>query len=889
MTELEAKYDPKSYEPRIWDFWMKEKFFHASVDKSRKPYTILMPPPNVTSQLHMGHGLGYSIQDLLIRYKRMKGFNACWLPGTDHAGIATQMMVEKSLEAKGVKRKALGREKFVAACQEWKEKYGGMILEQFKRIGFSCDWDRVAYTMDPKLSEAVRYVFVKLYEEGLIYRGERLVNWDCSLLTALSDDELENIEINGHIWTLRYPIEGSSETIAIATTRPETMFGDTAVAVNANDERYKHLIGKKIRLPFVERLIPIIADDYVSPEFGTGAVKITPAHDPNDFEVGKRHQLPFVSILNDDGTMADNVPERFRGMDRFQARKEVIKAFKERELFVEEKPHRYAVPHSDRSKTIIEPKLSKQWFVSMKDLAAQAANAAREEQLHFYPEAWKKTYLYWLDNIQDWCISRQLWWGHRIPIWYCGDCQALTTSMTDPTSCQKCQSKNIKQDEDVLDTWFSSALWPLSPFGWPADSKAEQEDVNYFYPSNVLVTGAEIIFLWVARMVMMGQKFMGKVPFKDIYFNAIVCDKQGRKFSKTLGNGIDPLEVIEKHGADAVRFTAISLAPLGGRVRMAHEDFETGAKFINKIWNAARMMFQYMDSKTVLPSLKNMKDLKLHEKWLLNQLRETAMVIDRQLETYRVNDAIETLYHFIWGSFCDWALECAKEDLNSAQAADKTRALSVLVYVFDGCLRMAHPIMPFVTEELWQKLPKHPDWPATKALTVAAYPGETSVPFQFPEESKSWAMIQSVISGIRSVRMQGGISPKTRLTAAVKCNEQVAAVIKSSEAWIVRLAGLASLQVGPQVTRPPQSLTDVGSEYETYVPVGEFLDLDKEKKRLMTEKERLSKIIQGIDAKLKNENFVARAPEEVLLETKGKFAEMSEQLRKVEVNLKALQ
>ncbi len=886
MIELEGKYDPKSYEKRVWDFWMEKKFFHAPVDKNKTPYTILMPPPNVTAQLHMGHGLGYTIQDLLIRWKRMKGFNACWLPGTDHAGIATQMMVEKSLEAQGTSRKALGREKFVEVCQEWKEKYGGIILQQFARIGFSCDWDRVAYTMDPKLSEAVRYVFVKLFEEGLIYRGERLVNWDVALKTALSDDELETKEINGQLYYYRYPVEGSSEQIPIATTRPETMLGDTAVAVNPEDERFKHLIGKKVRLPFTNRLIPVIADDYVKSEFGTGAVKITPAHDPNDFEIGKRHNLPFISVMNDDGTMADNVPERFRGMDRFVARKEVIQAMKELELFDEAKPYKTAVPHSDRSKTIIEPKLSMQWFVRMKELADPAAEAARTGDLSFFPDAWKKTYLYWLDNIQDWCISRQLWWGHRIPIWYCQDCSGLTSAMTDPTECAKCGSKNIKQDEDVLDTWFSSQLWPLSPFGWPADSKEEKETADYFYPSNVLVTGAEIIFLWVARMVMMGLKFKGKVPFKDTYFNAIVCDKQGRKFSKTLGNGIDPIDVIERHGADAVRYTAVSLAPLGGRVRMAPEDFDSGARFINKIWNAARLLFNHIDKDTKLKPLASL-DLQLHEQWLVSELKRAAGEIDRLYESYRINEGIEVLYHFIWGAYCDWALECAKEDLASTDKEKKERAISVLVYTFDGLLRLAHPIMPFVTEELWQKMPRHPDWQAANALTVAEFPNAEKLK-DFPAAAQSWKKVQDLISGIRSARTQGGISPKERLSAHVRADQELLPIFEKARPWIVRLAGLSSLEVGTNVKRPGQSLTDVGQGFETYVPVAGLMDIAKEKKRLESEQQRITKVIDGMEKKLSDANFVARAPEEVLLETRTKSEDMRNQLNKIALNLKAL-
>ena len=723
MIELNDKYSPKSYEDKWYSYWNDNGYFHSERDEAVKPYTILMPPPNVTSQLHMGHGTGYTIQDLLIRWKRMKGLNACWLPGTDHAGIATQMMVEKELAKDGKTKTDLGREAFVGKLQDWKDKYGGMILEQFKKMGFSCDWNRLAYTMDPVLSKAVRQVFVDLYNEGLIYRGERLVNWDVVLKTAISDDEVESKEVPGHLWYFRYPVEGTDKQIPIATTRPETMLGDTAVAVNPEDERFKDLIGKNVKLPFTDRLIPIVADDYVKSEFGTGAVKITPAHDPNDFEIGQRHSLPFISILNDDGTMNDEVPDRFKGMDRFVARKEVIKGLKELELFDEEKSYKHAIPFSERSKTVIEPKLSKQWYVKMSSLAKPAADAARSDELTFSPESWKKTYLYWLDNIQDWCISRQLWWGHRIPIWYCSDCNGVTTGMEDPTECSSCKSKNIVQDEDVLDTWFSSWLWPMSPFGWPEEDEKSVKDLAYYNPTDVLVTAPEIIFLWVARMVMANLKFQGRLPFKHVYFNATICDKQGRKFSKTLGNGIDPIEVIDKHGADAVRFTAVSLAPLGGRVRMEHDDFDNGARFMNKIWNAARFLLKYVDTNTELPSLDSFEP-SMAEKWLLDNFAQTAAKVDKNLEAYRVNDAVEDIYHFIWGCFCDWGLENAKSSLNGDDQKRKLETISVLVYVLNGALRLAHPVIPFITEEIWQKLPKHSDWDKADSITIAKFPEE---------------------------------------------------------------------------------------------------------------------------------------------------------------------
>lgn len=888
MIEMDSTYDPKKYEKKWYDYCVQQGLYHAPVNKQKTPYTILMPPPNVTSQLHMGHGLGYSIQDLLSRWQRMKGKNVCWLPGTDHAGIATQMMVEKDLEKEGTTRQAMGREAFFKRLEAWKDKYGDIILEQFKTMGFSCDWERLAYTMDPKLSEAVRHVFVEMYHEGLIYRGERLVNWDTALQTAISDDEVESKEVQGILYFYRYPIEGSHEQIPIATTRPETMLGDTAVAVNAEDERYKHLIGKQVRLPFTNRLIPIIADDYVKSEFGTGAVKITPAHDPNDFEIGKRHDLPFINIMTQTGAIIDSCPAPFAGQDRFAARKEVIKQMKALNLFDEEKSYKTTVPHSERSKTVIEPRLSQQWFVRMQELAKPAADAARDDSLQFHPDLWKKTYLYWLDNIQDWCISRQLWWGHRIPIWYCAKCDGVTTGIQDPTTCSKCGSGEIRQDEDVLDTWFSSALWPLSTFGWPSEDTEDKDTLEYFNPTDVLVTAPEIIFLWVARMVMMNLKFKNKLPFRHVYFNATVCDKQGRKFSKTLGNGIDPLEVVEKHGADAVRFTAISLAPLGGRVKMEVDDFENGARFVNKIWNAARMVFQHLDSNQSLPRLETLS-LNLAEKWLIARLRETAQKVDNHLQQFRVNDAVDEVYHFIWGSFCDWGLECAKIDLSDkAKANDKLRSLSVLVYVFDGALRLAHPVMPFVTEELWQKMPSHPNWaPRPLSISVAEFPRIEAIP-DYNSDAAKWNAIQDIISGIRSVRSQMGLSPKQELPVHLRVDTSLVTIVESSKDSIQRLAKASQVISGVDVTRPGQSLTAVGKGFEIYLPVEGLIDIDKEKSRLATEGDRIKKILNGIAAKLDNKSFVDRAPEDVLVQTRAQRTNLEDQLGAITRNLEAL-
>ncbi|MBM4250960.1 MAG: valine--tRNA ligase [Deltaproteobacteria bacterium] len=883
MTEtLAAAYDPNQYEEKLYDFWMQHKLFRAVRDPSRKPYTILMPPPNVTSQLHMGHGTGYSMQDILVRWKRMSGYNALWLPGTDHAGIATQMMVEKSLEAEGKTRQELGREAFTERLQEWKDKYGGLILKQFRSMGFSCDWDRLAYTMDPQLSSAVRRIFVDLYNDGLIYRGERLVNWDPVLKTAVSDDELDNQEIQGHLWHLVYPIDGSDESITVATTRPETMFGDTAVAVNPTDERYTHLIGKIVRLPLVDRLIPVVADSYVKSEFGTGAVKITPAHDPNDFELGKRHDLPRINVMTDAATMNDQVPERFRGLARFAARKEVVRAFKELGLLAKEEPYKTTVPISERSKEIIEPRLSKQWYVAMRKLAEPAIAAAKDGKLRFHPDLWKKTYLHWLENIQDWCISRQLWWGHRIPIWYCRACQGTSTGMTDPTACSHCGSKDLRQDEDVLDTWFSSWLWPISPFGWPDKS----EDLDYFYPTDVLVTAPEIIFLWVARMVMVGLKTRGEVPFRDVFLTPTVCDKQGRKFSKTLGNGIDPLQVIAKYGTDAVRFTAVQLAPIGGRTRMSPEDFEAGGRFINKLWNASRFLLGYIKPGEKIAPL-DPKSVGLSGQWLLNELAEAADRIDKALNSYRINDAADHVYHLIWGSFCDWGLETAKSALAGADEKTKSSTISLLVYVLDGILRLASPIMPFVTEEIWQKLPNHPDWDRPVSLTVAQFPHPSKLR-HFSEAAGQWALVQSLVSEIRSVRSQSGIAPKLPLKAFVRTSSDLAGLFEGASTDICRLASLGELSSGPEVTRPGKSLAAVGRGFEAFIPADGIIDIAKEQARLKTEVTRISKILAGIEAKLANPNFTDRAPTEVLEQTKAQRDNMRFQLESLQKNLETL-
>lgn len=882
---MEAVYNHKAYEEKWIDFWEKGRYFHAEVDKSKTPYTIIIPPPNVTDKLHMGHGLNVTIQDILMRWKRMSGYNCCWLPGTDHAGIATQMMVEKSLEAEGTSKKELGREAFFDKCVEWKDKYGDQILHQQRRLGASVDWDRKAYTMDEHLSKAVRKIFVKLFEDGLIYQGERLVNWDPKIQTAISDDEIENKNESGFLWHFSYPVENEKDTfITIATTRPETMLGDTAVAVHPEDERYSHLVGKSVRLPFTGRLIPIIADDYVKMEFGTGCVKITPAHDPNDFEIGKRHSLPFITILNDDGTIADNCPTEFVGLDRFVARKKIIKELKALELFVEEEPCKHSVPYSDRGKVPIEPKLSKQWFVNMKGLAQLAIQAAKDGDLNFFPDSWKKTYFHWLDNIQDWCISRQLWWGHRIPIWHCDDCGNFTTGMEDPTACSHCGSSKLEQETDVLDTWFSSWLWPISPFGWPDDS----EDLKYFYPSNVLVTGAEIIFLWVARMVMVGYYTQGKSPFSDVYFNSIVCDVKGRKMSKTLGNGIDPLKIIDSHGADSVRYTCISLAPIGGRVKIGENDFDHASRFINKLWNAARFVKAKIEDNGDKPIVSlDLDKLDPASYWLISEVMSASKAINQNLEDYHLNEAVERIYHLAWGSFCDWGLEASKLTIEQ-EGGKKDQALSAIVYALEAIMRLAAPVIPFVTEEIWSHLPHHPDWKREESLAVSAYPKGDELEGLNPKVAHVWRKAQDMVSAVRSVRSQATIPPKDLIEVHLKIDQKFQPVLEQCEEWMKSLAKIGSLNYGESIEKPSKSLIAVGAGFEVYVPAEKYLDFDKELARLESEKARVQKIVKGLEGKLGNKNFVDRAPAEVVDETKAKLSNMVGQLDGLKKNIASL-
>ena len=877
-----TSYNSQEIEKKWWQFWLKGRWFHAKVDKQKKAYTILIPPPNVTNKLHMGHGLNNTLQDILIRWKRMCGFNAMWLPGTDHAGIATQMMVERALEKEGKSRKDIGRESFFKRCQEWKDTHGSLIINQLQRLGFSCDWERESYTMDPKLSQAVRAVFVDLFNQGYIYRGERLVNWDVVLQTAISDDEVENKEVQGNLWLYKYRLESSAEFVTVATTRPETMFGDVAIAVHPEDERYKHYIGKKAVIPFLDRKIPIISDNYVKPEFGTGCVKITPAHDPNDFLIGQRHQLPSINIMNEDGTLNENNPERFKGLDRFDARKKIVIALKEEKLMVEIKSYKQVLPYSERSKSIVEPRLSKQWFVKMTELAKPAIESAKKNELSFFPESHKKTYLHWLENIEDWCISRQLWWGHQIPVWYCQDCYKHATAIEDLTNCPHCGSEHLERDSDVLDTWFSSWLWPISPFGWP--NKSPEQD--YFFPSSVIVTGSDIIFLWVARMIMASHYLKGEIPFKDIYLHATICDKQGRKFSKTLGNGIDPIEMINKHGADAVRYVCVNSAPLGGRIKMSVEDFEHGSRLIQKIWNASKFVLSHLKKDELLVSI-NESQLDLPTKWLIHEFRLATGKINNYLSSYQFQEATDSLFHFIWRSFCDWSIESSKEILNGKNEKKRLQLCSALVYVLDGMMRLISPFMPFISEEIWQQLPSHPLWDRKETLVVSCFPQVKNIP-SFESDHKHWDIVQELVGHIRSLRTQSGVPPKEKVDAHIQCDDNIEYLFKNSEQWTKALSGVKSFYYGSELQRPSKSLVATGKTFSLYVPVGKYLDFDKERQRLLAEKGRIEKLINSLKGKLKNNNFLLKAPKKIVSSTKAQLFNLEKQWQVLEDNISAI-
>ena len=882
MREIPSAYNPKATEEKWYKLWESKKFFHAEPDPKRKPYTIVIPPPNITGILHMGHALNNTVQDILIRWRRMQGRNAEWLPGTDHAGIATQNVVEKMLAKEGIKRQDLGREKFLGRVWQWREEYGSTIISQLKRLGCSCDWDRARFTMDEGLSNAVVEVFIRLYEKGLIYRGNYIINWCPRCQTALSDEEAHHKDLNGFLYYIKYPVKGGKRHVTVATTRPETMLGDVAVAVNPKDARYGNLIGETLILPLMNREIKVIADDIIDPEFGTGAVKVTPAHDPNDFDIGKRHDLEPVVVMNPDGTMSKNAGN-YERMDRFEAREAILEDLKEMKLLEKVDQHSHSVGHCYRCHTVVEPYLSEQWFVKMKPLAKAGIEAVKGGKIKFYPDRWTKVYLDWMENIRDWCISRQIWWGHRIPVWYCvGDdhctlkCKEPIVSRTKPDKCPHCGSANLKQDEDVLDTWFSSWLWPFSTFGWPEKTK----DLVYFYPTSALITAQEIIFFWVARMIMAGYEFMGEAPFKDIYIHGTVRDETGAKMSKSLGNIIDPIEIIDEFGADALRFSIISITSVGQDVFLSKEKFQLGRNFANKLWNAARFVITNLseDVDTDLCVLYKTAELTLADRWILSNFYSTLEGLNKALESYRFSEAANLLYDFIWHKYCDWYLETAKSRI-------KEKTAQIILYkVLEKSLRLLHPIMPFITEEIWAGLPHKRD-----SIMIQPWP-HIQKDLMDKKTEGDMDLAIGIITTVRNIRAEVNIQPQKLCKAIVAAGSAKSrGAIDKSLDYIKNLAKLESIEVVDNLGRPKASSLAVFGDCQICVPLEGLVDIEAEKKKVMSKIGELEKYANSIEVKLRNRNFVAKAPKEVVGKEKEKLAEAKASLEKSKENLKRLE
>jgi valyl-tRNA synthetase len=857
-------YDPAAVEKKWYAYWIENGFFHQPVDKSRKPFSVVIPPPNITGKLHMGHALDNTLQDILVRWHRMMGDNTCWLPGYDHAGLATQIKVEEELKKKeGLTRYDLGRDEFVKRVWKWKEQYGDTIVTQLKSLGISCDWDRQRFTMDEGLSRAVREAFVSLYEKGLIYKGTRMINWCVNCRTALSDVEVEHQDDPGALWYIKYPIVGEKDSyLTIATSRPETIPGDTAVAVNPKDERYAKLVGKKILLPTTDREIPIIADEYVDLEFGTGAVKITPAHDPNDYEVGERHNLEKIVVIGLDGKMT-KAAGKYEGEDRYECRKHIVQDLKDMGLLVkiEDAPH--SVGHCQRCHHVVEPMVSTQWFVKMKPLAEAAIKCVTEGHTQFVPSRFTKTYLQWMENIHDWCISRQIWWGHRIPVWYCDDCGAVSASRTDLTACPKCGSTHIHQDEDALDTWFSSGLWPFSTFGWP-DKTPELEQ---WYPTSVLVTGYDIIFFWVARMITMGEEFMGKEPFKHVFIHGLVRDEQGRKMSKSLGNGIDPLEVVSKYGADTLRFMLITGNTPGNDMRFYWNRIESTRNFANKIWNASRFALMNLDG---YDKDAEKAPLTLADQWILSRLQHTIQAVSDYLEKFELGEAGRLIYDFIWGEVCDWYIELAKPRLyNKENAAERATAQSVLCKVLGDAMKLLHPYMPFITEEIWQHLPHE-----GKSIMIAPWPKADDKLIDDTVE-KQMTVIMDSIKAIRNMRAEVNAAPGHKAPATVLVDEDLKDVFKAHGSYIQQLGTVDDLTIGGMDdTAPENAMAAVVNGAKVYLPLKGLIDVDKELARLQKELDGAEKEAKRAAGKLSNQNFLSKAPAEVVEKEKTKQAEV---------------
>ena len=873
--ELPKVYEPQEVEGRVYEMWEKNGCFEGHRDPDKKPFTIVMPPPNVTGQLHMGHAMDSTLQDILIRFKRMQGYAALWVPGTDHAGIATQIKVEEELRKnEGLSRYDLGREKFLERVWDWKHKYGNRIVEQQKKLGASCDWSRARFTMDEGLSKAVRHVFVSLYKKGLIYKGSRIINWCPHCVTALSDAEVEYQDKPGNFWHIRYPIQGEEgRYVIVATTRPETMLGDTGVAVNPNDERYKDIVGKKCILPLVGREMPIVADEYVDMEFGTGCVKMTPAHDPNDFEVGLRQNLETIRVLDDNGKVVEGYG-RYSGMDRYEARKAIVADLEEQGYLVKVEPHQHNVGTCYRCHNDVEPLISAQWFVKMKPLAEEALRVVNEGEVKFVPDRFSKIYTNWMENVHDWCISRQLWWGHQIPAWTCQECGHITVSEDDPTECEHCHSHNIKQEEDVLDTWFSSALWPFSTLGWPE----ETEDYKYFYPTDVLVTGYDIIFFWVARMIFSGCEHTGKPPFHTVFIHGLVRDDKGRKMSKSLGNGIDPLEMANQYGADALRFNLVTGNSPGNDMRFYTERCEAMRNFANKIWNASRfLMMNLTIDKCELP-----EKLELEDKWILSKLNSVIPEITENMERYELGVAAQKVYDFIWDSYCDWYIELTKTRLQGEDEDSKVRAQQVLCYVLTQILKLLHPFMPFITEEIWQALPHEGDY-----LMLQQWP-EHHANLDFPEEEKAMELIMDAIRAIRARRAEMNVPPSKKAQLTVSTLEQ--AVFHQGTPFLKRLAYASDVKVVEATdTVDAQGMVTIATHAaRLYLPLAELVDLEKEKARIQKELDKNRKELDKLETKLNNPGFVNKAPAQVVEAERERANKLKALLVKLEESAAAL-
>ena len=872
--EMAKTYNPSEFEKEIYEDWEKQGCFKAKVDAEKLPFTIVIPPPNITGQLHMGHALDETLQDTLIRFKRMQGYSALWLPGTDHASIATEVKIVEQMAKEGLTKKDVGRDGFLERAWAWKEKYGGRIVEQLKLLGSSCDWSRLAFTMDERCSRAVKEVFVNLYEKGLIYRGDRIINWCPDCKTALSDAEVEYVEEDSHLWYIRYQIKGTNDYITVATSRPETMFGDTAVAVNPKDKRYKGLEGKTLILPIVNKEIPIVYDDYVELEFGTGAVKITPAHDPNDFEVGIRHNLPVVKVLNDDGTMNENAGH-YNGMTALECREKVVDELKEIGAFVKIEPLHHNVGHCYRCHHTVEPIVSKQWFVKMEPLAKPAIDVVRKKSVKFTPDRFSKIYFNWMENVKDWCISRQLWWGHRIPAYYCEDCGEMTISKEDVKVCPKCGGTHIRQDEDVLDTWFSSALWPFSTLGYPEIT----EDLKYFYPTDVLVTGYDIIFFWVARMIFSGIEHMNRIPFKNVLIHGLVRDAQGRKMSKSLGNGIDPTEIIAKYGADTLRFSLINGVAAGSDMRFSDEKLEGARNFMNKIWNASRFVLLNSKGKKILP----IKDVQLNlaDKWIITRLNKTVKDVTINMEKYEMGVALANLYDFVWSDFCDWYIEFTKPVLYGEDETKTTETVSVLIYVLDKIIKLLHPFLPFITEQIYRNMPCSEGF-----LMLADFP-KYETKQNYSVAVSEIETVKEIIKTVRNVKAKTGAAPSKKITLYVSTEKQAA--VKAGVSYIKKLAGVSEVKfIKDKSELTEKIISQVIDKAELFIPLGELVDFDKEIERIKKELENVENEIARASGKLANKGFLDKAPKALVDAERAKydkFIDMREKLTKQLKNL----